>query len=657
MKKLWSRYDLSILSVVYAMVLVGVTIFVNATLAAIELLLFFIICVCYVYVQKTKRDKLLYKIDKVTNELDFESGQALNKLGVACAVIEQDGKIFWLNEKFEVEFSVSSQEDKANLVELLEVDDVTVLTSKSEFEIKYKSNFFHVHSSEICIDEKSDENVYILYFFNQTNLKLIEKEFKASRPAVMISVIDNADVLYQNFSENECASILTKIERLVMQWAQSYGTVCRKISNSRTLILVEQRNLQRMIADKFKIIEEVRNFSYNDNFDLATLSIGIGQESSLAKCNDSAQLALDMAQSRGGDQVAIRHENEYQFFGGISQATQINNKVHTRLVAKSIAELIELNDDIYIMGHKFSDFDAFASALGIYQIAKYFKKNAKIVVDLKTTLSKPLIQRFADHYGVQDLISPDEAIKMANEDSLIVVVDTHKKNFCECPELLDISKKIMVIDHHRKSVDYINNALVFYHMPNSSSAAEMVTEIIEYIDNKNITDQETALALLTGIVLDTRNFILRTSPRTFEAAAYLKSEGASTVLAKKLFSTDIDVFRQKNAVINTAEQYNECSIAVANIHSNDIRLICAQAADEMLNIDGVKASFVMYDTGEFINISARSYGEINVQLVMEAFGGGGHQSMSACQIYDKPLDKCVKALKKEIDKYLENTNN
>lgn len=654
MKKFWSKYDILIIAAVFTAVEVGVSIFINLSLVLVELLLFIALCAYYIYTQISKKDKLLYKINKVKSELDFENGKAFKNLAMPCAVVEQNGNIVWFNEKFENSFDLTIEQNKDNISEVLDNENFCELFNQEQFNIRFEESYFCVHLTQIAVDAK--ENVYILYFFDETELRLIQKEYKASKASVMISVIDNAEIIYQNFSEGDCASIFAKIEKMVISWAEPYCTVCRKISNARILILVEERNLQKMMAEKFKIIEQVREFTYKDKEDIVTLSIGVGREDSLFKSNDSAKLALDMAQSRGGDQVAIRHENEYKFYGGISQASQENNKVHTRLVAKSIAEIIDISEDVFIMGHKFSDFDAFASAVGMYQIAKYFGKNAKIVVNIKNTLAKPLIQRFADKYGVGDIISPDEAMDLINDDSLVIVVDTHKKSFCDCPELLDMTKHIIVIDHHRKAVDYIADSLVFYHMPNSSSASEMVTEIIQYIDCK-IMDQETAIALLTGIVLDTRNFILRTSARTFEAAAFLKNEGASTVIVKKLFATDIEVFRYKNAIIDSAQQYKHCAIAVAEITNKNIRLISAQAADEMLNIDGVKASFVMYDTGEFVNISARSFGEINVQLVMESLGGGGHQSMSACQIYGKNIDQCQKILKKEIDNYIKNTMN
>ena len=511
--------------------------------------------------------------------------------------------------------------------------------------------YFSVYSNKFSVE---DEEFYLLYLFDETNLRNVEKEYIDTRPCIMLTVLDNADEVYKNFKESDCAAIFTKVEQMIEQWVNSYGGLCRKYTTSRMMVFIEERSYQRMLTDKFNIIDKIRELTYDGRSTDLTLSIGIGHENNMNECNNSAKQALDMAQSRGGDQVAIKEGSQYNFFGGVTEGHERKNKVKTRLLSKTISEIICDSDNVLIVGHRYTDFDAFGSAVGMYCIAEHFGKQANIVLNVKNTLALPLISGFVQEKGEGIIISPDEALNRAGRNSLVIVVDTHKQDFTDCPELLDKTDKVMVIDHHRKSVDFIEDTVMFYHMPNSSSASEMVTELAQYVDAKPVLDKFSALALLSGIVLDTRNFILRAGVRTFEAAAYLRSRGASTVDCKKLFSNDMDIFRARNAIIDNAETYSSCAISIVEDKFDNIRLVTSQAADEMLNIEGVKASFVLYESGDCINISARSYGEINVQLIMEAFDGGGHQTMSACQISDVDITTALDMLKKVIDEYFSN---
>ena len=602
------------------------------------------------YYKKVK-EKLIYKVATVSRELDFSHGKAFERLVVPCVVIEEDGSIVWFNESFKNQFSITAATKKLNLKELIRRDSLDKLIQGRGFKIKVGNMFFSVYSNDIDL---TDETIYLLYFFDETKLRLTEKEYYDTRPSVMLSVIDNADEIYQNFKESECAVIFSSVEGLIDDWVTSYGGLCRKFSNARMLFFVEERALQKMISDKFNILDKIREFTFDGkNVDI-TLSIGVGKEDNLIDANASAKQALDMAQSRGGDQVAIKHVAQYKFYGGVSAGFEKKNKVRTRLIAKSISEIISCSDNVLIMGHRYSDFDAFGSAAGMYAIAEHLNKDAHIVLNRDSTLAGPLVDKFVESKGDKIVISPEQADRFVKENTLLIVVDTHKKDFTEYPELVDKAARVMVIDHHRKSVSFIENTVLFYHMPNSSSAAEMVTEIAQYIGTKPVLDSFTASALFAGIMLDTRNFILRAGVRTFEAAAYLRSRGASTVDSKKLFSNDMEIFRQRNAIIDSARTYKGCAISITPGDVENIRLVTSQACDEMLNIDGVKASFVLYPSAIGVNISARSYGEMNVQLVMEALGGGGHQTMSACQLHETGMSQAVEMLEKAITDYLEN---
>ena len=651
MKKLWKIYDLSLIFIVLAIFLCGMTAGYSYVLSAAQLVLVIGFALAkYIYHIEVK-EKLLHKVKTVTDELNFEQGKAFSVLSVPCIVIEKDGAIIWFNDSFRETFRITSDFTVVNFKELIRKDNIEKLLQGRGFRLRADNLYFSVYSNEFNVD---GEEFYLLYLFDETELRLIEKEFIDTRPCIMLTVLDNADEVYNNFKESDCAAIFTKTEQMIEQWVGSYGGLCRKYSSSRMMVFIEERAYQRMVNDKFNILDKIRELTYDGRSTDLTLSIGVGHESDMAESNNSAKQALDMAQSRGGDQVAIKEGTQYKFFGGVSSGHEKKNKVRTRLLSKTISEIISDSDNVLIMGHRFSDFDAFGSAVGMHCIAEHFGKTANIVVNTKNTLALPLISAFIQEKGEGIVISPDDAPSKVGGNTLVIVVDTHKQDFTDCPELIDRAGKVMVIDHHRKSVDYIEDTVMFYHMPNSSSASEMIAEIAQYVDTKPVLDKFAALALFTGIVLDTRNFILRAGVRTFEAAAYLRSRGAGTVDCKKLFSNDMDIFRARNAIIDEAETYSDCAISVAGEKFENIRLVTSQAADEMLNIEGVKASFVLYENAGGINISARSYGEVNVQLIMEGLGGGGHQTMSACQIADTDANEALRLLKEEIDKYFSN---
>ncbi len=653
MKKLWKIYDVSLVYIVAAIFLAGITVSFSIPLAAIELAVATVYTVGKFLYYKTKREKLLYQIGTVSDELDFDKGQAFQKLGVACCVIEADGSIIWFNDSFCTSFGIDKKSTENNICDFVGNNKLQKLVLGEGYTIKIKGMHFSVHSSEVTA---GDEKVYLLYFFDETALRLTEREYLDSIPSIILTVIDNSDEVYQNFKESECTAIFTAAEQMIEHWAADYGALCRKYSGVRMLIFVKEKDLRRMIESRFTILDKIRDMTYDGKSTELTLSMGIGSEGDIIESNAGARQALDMAQSRGGDQVAHKIGTNYNFYGGVSEGKEKKNKVRTRLIAKTVSEIISDSDNVLIMGHRFSDFDSFGSAVGMHCIAGHFGKNAKIVLSRESTLALPLVEKVCSEKGEDIILSPGQAMSAVGDNTLLIVTDTHKRDFTECPELIDRAKKIMVIDHHRKSVSFIDNTVMFYHMPNSSSASEMVAELAQYVDKKTVLDKISALALLTGIMLDTRNFILRAGVRTFEAAAYLRSRGASPVDCKKLFSSDMDIFRSRNAIIDDAERYEDCAISKTESTPSGIRLITSQAADEMLNIEGVKAAFVIFRSGAGVNISARSYGEINVQLIMEALGGGGHQTMSACQLGEVSLGEAEEQLKAAIDNYKNNTN-
>ncbi len=652
MKKLWKAYDVSLISFVVSAVFFGAVLFYNRNVGVIGLAVVCALMIGKISYHSRKNAKLLSKISAVYDELNFGPGKAFDKLTVPCVVVETDGTIIWFNSSFSHDFEINKETKDSKIQALLKKDRIEDMLEGRGYSVNAHGHYFSVFTNEIDIGD--GELIYLIYFFNQTELKETEKKYIDSRPSVMLTVIDNADEVYQNFKESDCTSIFSYTEQMIDDWASSYGCLCRKFSNARMLIFAEEKNLQKMITDKFSILEDVRNFTYEGKSTEISLSIGVGKSDDIIEANSFARQALDMAQSRGGDQVAIKKDTEYVFFGGVSAGYEKRNKVRTRLIAKTIAEIIADSDNVLIMGHRFSDFDSFGSSVGMLSIAERFLKPVHIVIDERNTLAGPLVNLFKEENDALKLVHPSKVEELLTDNTLLIITDTHKQAFTESPALVDKVKKVMVIDHHRKSVGYIEDTVMFYHLPGSSSASEMVAEIAQYVDNEPVLDRFVSTSLLSGIMLDTRNFILRAGVRTFEAAAYLRSRGANTVECKKLFSNDMGLFRNRNTVIDIAQEYKKCAISVVENEFEGIRLVTSQAADEMLNIEGIKASFVVFSQGGGINISARSYGEINVQLIMENLGGGGHQTMSACQLGDITLEEAEKILKNAIDEYYNN---
>lgn len=651
MKNIWKIYDASLIGYIFAILLAVLTINFNLTLGVVEIALIMILAVWkYLYFKK-KKSRLLYQIKTVSDELKFEEGKAFEALAVACCVVEESGDIVWINDKFAETFALSDNDSYTNLEQIVKKNSLDKIFLGDGTKIRVGNLYFSVFSSPINLE---NEIVFLLYFFDETKLRITEKDYYDSKPSVILTVLDNADEIYENFKESECATIFSEIDQLIDGWAASYGALCRKFTNSRSMVFVEEKALQKMISNKFEILDKIREYTFNGRQTDLTLSIGVGKADNIIESNEFARMAIDMAQSRGGDQVAIKNEDQYKFYGGVTAGFEKKNKARTRLVAKSVAEFIKDSSNVIVMGHRFSDFVSFGAAAGIAAIARHFNKDAKICIDRKNSLANALIDKYLESCLEDVLITPDKSEDYIDEETLLVVVDTHKKDFTECPYLLDKCEKVIVIDHHRKAVDYIEDTVLFYHMPNSSSACEMVAELSQYVDSRDIIDSAEATAMLSGIMLDTRNFIIRSGVRTFEAAAYLKKRGANTVECKKLFANDMDIFRHRNAIIDKSETYSCCAVSIADFETDNMRLVISQAADEMINIDGVKASFVIYDDGDSVNISARSYGEINVQLIMEYLGGGGHQTMAACQLPDISAEEAEVLLKNAIDEYLSN---
>lgn len=495
----------------------------------------------------------------------------------------------------------------------------------------------------------------LLYFIDSTYYKNLESDYHETRPAVALVTFDNREEMARYCTNSEDTRIASQVEETLIQWAQDMGGFLKKMSSGRYIIFTDERHVRREMERRFPILDTIRSIHAGERL-TATVSIGISRDApSLRDAEVWARSALDMALGRGGDQVAVKQgDDTYEFFGGLSKGVEKHDKVRTRVFAATISDDIKESDSVLIMGHKYSDLDCVGSSIGMWNAAaKALNKPAHIVIDRSQSLAGPLITMLQEKYPQEKIfITPQEAASRVTPKTTLIVTDTHSPEFVESPELLKDVSRVIVIDHHRMMVHRIENALVFYHEPFASSASEMVTELVQYIGDRFVTETE-ADALLAGVMLDTKNFVLKTGVRTFEAAAYLRRKDADTVKVKRLFSDSIDAYKEKYQIISNARVYKNYAVASAENEFPDIRISAAQAADELLSIQGVDASFVVYPAGGSVSISARSLGAINVQLVMETLGGGGHLTMAGAQLENITVKEAVEKLLASVTKTTE----
>ena len=507
------------------------------------------------------------------------------------------------------------------------------------------------------VNRLSDEHggLYVLYFCDNTALKNLAAEYTATRPVLLLIEIDNLEESTRDLRDSDRSRIAGQVESMLDEWISSAGGVLRKYSTGRFMAVTENRALNRMTRERFSVLDHVRT-AFPDTRQGITLSVGVGQGKTMQECERLARQALDMAQARGGDQVAVKTANGFDFYGGRSRGVERRTKVRTRVIAAALRELMAESDVVLVMGHRLSDLDSLGSAAALTVAARKLGQRAYAVVRRSTTMAAELIRRY-EAAGADGLfVEPEDVIDSVTRRTLLIITDTHAQGMLDCPQLYQKASRVVVIDHHRKMVDHITGAALEYHEPSSSSACELVAELLPYM-GEGLAGPAEAEALLAGIMLDTRNFVLRTGVRTFEAAAQLRRMGADTVSVKRMFADTLDMYRKKSTLVTRAVLFHRIAIAVSDEDFGSYRAAAAQAADEMLSVNDTIASFVVFRVGRDANISARSYGECNVQLIMESLGGGGHMTMAGTQLRDTPVAEAERRLREAIQQYLRQNEN
>lgn len=652
-KDMLKNNPFTIIMIVISTLISGVTFIFSKTIAVIELvvLLVFVICALKWISQTANRKKaMLRSIEKSITEAD-EVGEFVSSFPFPLLLINNSGEIEWFNSAFDEIIASSVKTYSNNVFSFIPDCENLAKNDFRSFEYVTQSGQFTVFSSAV------DENLTALYFVDDSELKKIRTEFNLTRPVVLLINVDSLEQTEDSFDHADYYTVVSEVEREITKWIIENKCVFRKFADGKFMAITESSNLDNMIKDNFSILDKIRVYRFRNQEVDITLSVGIGKDRSFAESENSARQALDMARGRGGDQVVVKNGDNYEFFGGINSRKEKRGKIKSRIISAALCEYIDNCSSVFIMGHTYSDFDAMGAAVGVSAIARAHSKNAYIILNRKTSLAMPLVNHVEKENSGVIFVSPEKAEEIITADSLLVIVDTMRSQLVEAPHLLNIAKTTVLIDHHRKPVDYIDTAALEFHEPYASSTCEMVTELIQYVPGGTKLSACEAEALLAGIILDTKNYTLRVGVRTFEAAAFLKDCKSDTVKVKKFFSGSVEENIGVSKIISAAEFYGNFAVAVAPSNQRVTRLISSKAADELLNIEGVDASFVLSSYNDTVNISARSLGLVNVQLIMEQFGGGGHQSMAACQVSGENVFSVVEKLKIILSRYNTNDRN
>ena len=623
-------------------------------LAGLELVVTAAVFVLYMMTRNRRKKRLQEYIQR---HLDETSGSQGTKSPFPMLVLRlEDNGIIYANEEFIKLTAFQDNLSERTMEEVLPGFSAEWLTSgKTEYpyDVTLEKRRYRIFGSAIRSEDPNNTMLGVLYLMDLTELYQVRDEYIRSRPVVSIILVDNYEELTKNLSEGATSALNARINDCITQWCGSYKGLLRRLGSNRFLLIFEKRDLHTAKEGKFSILEDIHEVVSPSGVQ-ASVSIGLGVDGeNFEEAYDFAALAIEMALSRGGDQAVVKDRRNFDFYGGRTKEAEHRSKVRSRVTANSLMELIGQSSGVFIMGHKNADLDAVGAAMGIACLCRKKGKKPYIVLDMQNNMSGKLIEEIRQTSGYADLfITGQEAMVQCDNRSILVVVDTNRPDQVEYKPLLEAVTKVCVVDHHRRAADYITPVVVNLHEPYASSASELVTELLQYaVEKKDVLPIE-AKSLMAGIFLDTKSFNVRTGERTFEAAAFLRQLGADTVEVKKLLQNDFQDTISKYQIIKSARLYRE-ELAIAALNNTTTRTLAAQAADELLNISGITASFVLYPDDDRVIISARSIGEANVQMILEPLGGGGNTATAGAQVPDSNVKDVLDRLVESIDKFYE----
>ena len=623
-------------------------------LSAVEAAVTVLLYVFYRMSKARRRKELEAYILSATNTLGTTDGgkapfpMLLTRLG--------DGTVLWANESFVKCSGMKESMTEQKITDLLPAFTMDWLGSgKSEYpyDVQLAGRRYRVYGTTVHGDDPEQTLLAALYFADLSDLYEIRDEYIRSRPVVSLILVDNYEELTKNLSESAISTLNADINDVITRWAEGYHGLLRRMERNRYLFVFEKRDLQDAIDDKFSMLEQIHQVVSPSGV-AASISFGLGVDGvTFEESYDFAALAIEMSLSRGGDQAVIKDRLNFNFYGGRARESAHRSKVRSRVTANSLMELIGNSSQVFIMGHRMADLDAVGAAMGVACLCRKKQKPFRIVLDQEKNVSQRLVQEILAVGDYKDVfISCQDALLLCDASSVLIVVDTNRPDQVECQPLLEAIPKVCVIDHHRRAADYISPVVVNFHEPYASSASELVTELLQYaVEPADVMPIE-AKSLLAGIFLDTKSFNVRVGERTFEAAAFLRRLGADPIEVKKLLQSDLSTTMARYQIIKSARVYRG-DIAIAALNTTTSRPLAAQAADELLNITGFRSSFVLYPSDDQVIISARSIGDVNVQVILEALGGGGNAATAGAQVKNCTVQEALDRLIASIDRYFD----
>lgn len=626
-----------------------------------SILAYIAIFVYTIWSNNKRKTEISEHINELTVSVDKAAQSTIINSPFPLVVLETNGNIIWKSSNFIKEFAnIDTGTTLTDVIKELKLkiengkktNNISISESMKIGDKNYKviAEYTKLREKE---HKNSSEYMATVYFLDETNYVKLLEEYTNSRTCIGIIVLDNYEELMQRVTEEEKLKITSNAEKNIYSWVNKYDGLLVKAERDTYVCIFDQLNLEKIKEDKFEILDEIKEIKTQDNIQL-TLSIAISEnEKTNSEEYKSAKAVIDIALGRGGDQAIIKQNGKYYFFGGRTQEVEKRTRVKARIVAQALEELMNSASNVIIMGHTNSDIDAMGSGMGVYRIAKTIGKDAYIVNETNGTSLDNFINDLKDIEEYNDvIIDKAEALNKISADSLLVVVDTDKKNYVEAPELLDKTDKIVVIDHHRRGTDYIENAILTFHEVYASSACELVTELVEYAEKTVKLTKFEVEALYAGIMMDTKNFTFKTGVRTFEAAAFLRKCGVDIIKVKKWFQSDLETYNKISEIVAKSEIIDDTiAISIYDKEDSDANITCAKAADELLTISNITASFVIGKMGDKIYISGRSIGDINVQLILEKLGGGGHITVAGAQVEGMTQEEVKQELINRINEY------
>lgn len=594
----------------------------------------------------------------------------LRDLELPHALLDDDGKVIWTNKAFErvIHKEKGYSRSITSLFPLLTNDKLPGEEEETELEFNFEGYEFHAKMKKVSMIQMTEHSeimsavgydgyLIALYLFDETALKIALKENDDQSLSIGMIYLDNYEEALESVEEVRRSLLIALIDRKVNKYISALDGIAKKIEKDKYMVVLRKKALKQLEECKFDLLEDVKTVNIGNEM-AVTLSIGIGLDGlTFAQNYEFARNAIDLALGRGGDQAVVKTPESITYYGGKSQQVEKNTRVKARVKAHALNEIITSKDKVIVMGHRLADVDSFGAAVGIYRIAKALDRKAHIVLNDVTTSMQPLVDMFLDNpeYEADMILNSMQAIEMAGSNTALVIVDVNKPSITECPELIRFCKSIVVLDHHRQGAEVVENATLSYVEPYASSTCEMVSEILQYIDEGIKLRNEEADCLYSGIMIDTNNFMTKTGVRTFEAAAYLRRNGADVTRVRKLFREDANEYKAKADAVSQAEIYRS-DYAISVCPGEDLQsptIVGAQAANELLNIKGIKASFVLTEYQNKIYVSARSIDEVNVQVIMERLGGGGHMNIAGAQMENTSAPEGIQIMKSTLDRMIE----